>query len=59
MNISRRTVAKYREEMDIKSSSKRKRFWENIQLAQNILECLQFVNKNTQILIWKKLVFNL
>jgi RNA polymerase sigma-54 factor len=26
MNISRRTVAKYREEMDIKSSSKRKRF---------------------------------
>ena len=26
MNISRRTVAKYREEMGIKSSSKRKRF---------------------------------
>jgi RNA polymerase sigma-54 factor len=26
MNISRRTVAKYREEMNIKSSSKRKRF---------------------------------
>ena len=26
MNISRRTVAKYREEMSIKSSSKRKRF---------------------------------
>ena len=26
MNISRRTVAKYREEIGIKSSSKRKRF---------------------------------
>ena len=26
MNISRRTVAKYREELQIKSSSKRKRF---------------------------------
>ena len=26
MNISRRTVAKYREELEIKSSSKRKRF---------------------------------